>query len=127
MLNNKLQRIFKLIDYKTPFTMKFSKHSIERLDQRITETGRAQQLGKLVGRITNEGLCELLYFQTRYASGENVGQIEFAIEDLVVPITFVGDYCVMRTIMIQSEGSNRDKFDQIDLGDEKFMSRSSIG
>lgn len=75
-------------------------------------------VGRLFKRIIDRGVCELLYFQTRYANGESVGLVEFAIGDMILPITFVGDYVVIRTVMFQDGGTTREKFTRIELGDK---------
>lgn len=117
-LNRKLDEIFALIEYETPFMMRIAMHAIERISERITEHGHARQLGQLFKRIVSHGICELLYFQTRYASGDTSVKVEFKLDDLIAPIMFDGDYVVIRTVFVQDPNLPRDNMVQIDLSDK---------
>ena len=125
LINNKLKEVFELINYQTPFTVKVSAHAIERIVERIQEKGDGYRLGKMFQRIADWGVCELLYLQTRYSNGENVKRMEFYFDDMIIPFTFVADFCVLRTVMIASEGEedaeeNRGKYVRINLGNDRF-------
>jgi hypothetical protein len=118
-LNQKLLEVFDLIDYHTRFKLKLSSHAIDRMKERITKDN-ADRLGKLLKRIVNYGLCELLYFHTRYVNGEKIGRVEFVIDYLIVPVSFVGEWVVLRTIFIDAETRDESKIVKIDLSDQKF-------
>jgi hypothetical protein len=118
-LNRELSEIFDLIDYQTRFQLKLSSHAVDRMKERITKYD-ASRLGMLFKRIVTIGLCELLYFQTRYANGDSIGRVEFAIDDMVVPITFVADYAVLCTIILVEGDRPAHKYTQINLSNKRF-------
>lgn len=120
-INDQLGKIFEMIDYKHPFQMKLSDHAAVRVSERIIGPDRIKLFSNLIKRIVKFGACELLYYHSRYVNGEIIRNVEFINEDVVAPISFVGDYVVIRTIFLLEEGYNRDDFEQIDLGDSRVL------
>lgn len=119
VLNRQLFEIFGQMNHPRPFKVKLSVHGAQRVAERIMGDKRVRQFANLIRRIVTVGLCELLYYQARYINGESIQNVEFVNDDLIVPISFVGDYVVLRTVMIKTPGSDREGFTAIDVSDDR--------